>query len=92
MNDQQQQVSTPSEATSAEPTPLTTPFHVLLTEREKQVAVELALGKTNKEIAGKLDVSIKTIDTHRGHIMKKLELRNNVELARMLLRDAVVTL
>jgi two-component system response regulator NreC len=51
-----------------------------LTEREREVAIALCRGQTNREIAAALDVSIKTIDTHRGHVLKKLRLRGNVEL------------
>lgn len=57
-----------------------------LTTRQMEVALLLAIGKTNHEIAEKLDMSVKTVDTHRAHVLKKLELRNNVELARHALR------
>lgn len=63
-----------------------------LTEREREVAFLLATGDTNREIAKALNVSIKTVDTHRGHIMKKLECRNNVGLLRFMLRDGKVSL
>jgi two-component system response regulator NreC len=67
------------EQTQAEAVP-TGPFPTL-TERERQVAVALAHGQTNREIAKQLQISIKTIDTHRGHALKKVGVRNNVELA-----------
>lgn len=54
----------------------------LLSEREQQVAGALSLGLTNREIAKELGISIKTVDTHRGHVLKKLGLRGNVALAR----------
>ncbi len=63
-----------------------------LTSRERQIASMLAVGFVNREIADNLDISIKTVDTHRGHILKKLGLRNNVELAREALRVGLVTL
>lgn len=63
-----------------------------LSKRENEVALMLAVGKTCREIAEWLFVSVKTIDTHRGHIMKKLGTRNNVELARMALREGRVSL
>lgn len=74
--------------------PATPPAHVIkgLTTRETQVAKALAAGFSNREVASALGVSIKTIDTHRGHIMKKLELKNNVELFRWMLRGGYVTL
>src|SRR5512146_1365723 len=53
-----------------------------LTAREQQVMEMLARGMTNREIAEHLAISIKTVDTHRGHVLKKLGLRNNSELTR----------
>ena len=63
-----------------------------LSLREVDVAERLASGSTNREIATALGVSIKTVDTHRGHIMKKLKLRNNVALVYYMLRAGLVTL
>jgi DNA-binding NarL/FixJ family response regulator len=63
-----------------------------LTPREFEVAKLLAIGLNGHEIAERLDMSVKTFDTHRGHLLKKLDLRNNVELARHALREAWVTL
>jgi DNA-binding CsgD family transcriptional regulator len=63
-----------------------------LTAREAEVAEHLALGATNREIAETLGTSIKTVDSHRGAVMRKLGLRNNVELARHALREGWVTL
>jgi DNA-binding NarL/FixJ family response regulator len=58
------------------------PFSDKLSVREQEVAELLVLGQTCREIAEKLGVSVKTIDTHRGHILKKIGVRNNVELTR----------
>lgn len=58
-----------------------------LTPRERQIALMLAAGRTNRSIAAELDISIKTVDTHRGKIMQKLELANNVELCRLAIRE-----
>lgn len=63
-----------------------------LSPRETQVAVMLAVGQTSREIAELLQISVKTIDTHRGQVMRKLRCRNNVELARLALREKVVEL
>jgi two-component system, NarL family, invasion response regulator UvrY len=52
----------------------------VLTAREHQVMEMLARGMTNREIAEHLTISIKTVDTHRGHVLKKLAVRNNAEL------------
>jgi DNA-binding CsgD family transcriptional regulator len=56
-----------------------------LTHREREVAM-LARGEPNREIAKALGISIKTVDTHRGHLLAKLGCRNNVELARLFIR------
>ncbi len=61
-----------------------------LTKRELQVLTMLALGSKNSEIAEAYNVSIKTVDTHRGNILKKLGLRNNVDLARLAIRTGFV--
>ncbi len=62
-----------------------------LTARELQVMEMLARGMTNREIALHLDISIKTVDTHRGHVLKKLGLRNNSELTRFAVKHGYVT-
>lgn len=64
----------------------------MLTARETQVMEMLARGMTNREIAHDLDISVKTVDTHRGHVLRKLRLRNNTELARFAVRHGYVTL
>ncbi len=64
----------------------------VLTAREQQVMEMLARGMTNREIAEQLQISIKTVDTHRGHVLKKLGLRNNTELARFAVKHGFVTL
>jgi DNA-binding NarL/FixJ family response regulator len=51
-----------------------------LTRREKQILSMLTRGINNKEIADKLDKSVRTIETHRFNIMKKLKVNNVVEL------------
>ena len=63
-----------------------------LSFRETQVAKLLAIGAKMDEIAKQLDISQKTVDTHRDHVLKKLKLRNNVELARHALREGWVSL
>jgi DNA-binding NarL/FixJ family response regulator len=52
-----------------------------LTEREEQVLVTVAHGKTNAEIAEELHISLGTVKTHLSSLMTKLEVRNRVELA-----------
>lgn len=63
-----------------------------LTARESQVMEMLARGMTNREIAEHLEISIKTVDTHRGHVLKKLGLRNNSELTRFAVKHGYVGL
>ena len=63
-----------------------------LTTRERQVAERLGMGDPNAEVARLLDISVKTVDTHRAHILKKLQLRNNVALARLLAKIGVCPL
>ncbi len=51
-----------------------------LTEREREVLRLLALGHTNQEIAKSLFLSVRTVETHRAHIMQKLRLSTRAEL------------
>jgi len=53
-----------------------------LSEREREVLRLLALGHTNQEIASKLYISVRTAETHRAHIMQKLNLSTRAELVR----------
>jgi two-component system response regulator NreC len=53
-----------------------------LSDREREVLRLLALGHTNQEIAGKLYISVRTVETHRAHIMQKLRLSTRAELVR----------
>ncbi len=54
------------------------------------VAYELAMGRTCKEVAEHRMVSVKTIDSQRNTILRKLRLRSNVDLARQAIADGVV--
>src|ERR1700751_1882258 len=62
----------------------------LLTSREREVLQMLAEGKTNKEIAGVLNISVYTVDAHRGRIMEKLNLHRINELVRFAVRNGLV--
>jgi DNA-binding NarL/FixJ family response regulator len=53
-----------------------------LTTREKEILKLIAEGKSNKEIAGLLFISIRTVENHRAKIMKRLGLRNTAELVK----------
>jgi DNA-binding NarL/FixJ family response regulator len=63
----------------------------LLSTREREIMQLLAEGKTIKQIAGQLFLSIKTIYTHRNQIMKKLQVKNMAELTKLALRDGLIT-
>ncbi len=54
--------------------------HKRLTDREYQVFRMLGSGRTVSEIAGSMSLSVKTISTHRTHILEKMKLKNNAEL------------
>jgi DNA-binding NarL/FixJ family response regulator len=62
----------------------------LLTSREREVLQLLAEGKTNKEIAGVLNLSVYTVDAHRGRIMEKLNLHSIGELVRFAVRNGLI--
>jgi two-component system response regulator NreC len=53
-----------------------------ITDREREVVALIALGHTHAEIAGKLHISEKTVETHRAHILAKLGLRTRADLVR----------
>jgi two-component system response regulator FixJ len=56
-----------------------------LTRREREVLDLVLAGKLNKEIAAELDLSIKTVETHRGHVMEKMGARTVADLIRVVL-------
>ncbi len=64
--------------------------HELLSDRELQVLQMLGSGKTVKEIGVELCLSMKTVSTYRVRILRKLNLQNNVEIARYALRNHLV--
>ena len=61
-----------------------------LSERERDVLQLLALGYTNQEIAARLFISVRTVDTHRAHIMLKLDLDTRAELVMFSLAHGVI--
>jgi DNA-binding NarL/FixJ family response regulator len=61
-----------------------------LTAREREVVQLLAEGKSNKEVGGALGVSVRTAETHRTNIMRKLELHSISELVRYAIRNGIV--
>jgi DNA-binding NarL/FixJ family response regulator len=61
-----------------------------LTDREKQVLKLVAEGRSNKEVAALLGISVKTAMTHREHVMVKLRAHNRTDLIRFALRHGVI--
>jgi DNA-binding NarL/FixJ family response regulator len=60
-----------------------------LTRRELQFVHKLAMGLSTSEIAQELGLSPKTADSHRANVLRKLGLRNNVEIARLAIRQGL---
>lgn len=58
-----------------------------LTPREEQILRLLAAGYGNKEVAGRLDISVKTVETHRAHLMLKLGAQSRADLVAYALRQ-----
>ena len=58
-----------------------------LTTREIEILRLYAAGHINKEISEKLDISIRTVETHKNHIMKKLELKSTVDLIKFAIKN-----
>ena len=61
-----------------------------LTQREKEILQLIAEGKSNKEVATLLNVSLNTVETHRTHLMQKLDLHNTAEIVLYAVRKGVV--
>lgn len=61
----------------------------LLSNREREVLQLISEGKTNKEIANKLNLSVYTVDSHRGKIMEKLNLHSTGELVRFAIKHGL---
>ena len=61
-----------------------------LTPREREIVQLVAEGRSNKEIAATLNISIKTVEAHRSHIMQKLSLSSISELVRYAIRNKIV--
>lgn len=63
-----------------------------LTKREQEVLALVASGKSNKEVGEELFISIKTVDTHKNHILEKLGLKNTAELVRYAIKNNLISL
>jgi DNA-binding CsgD family transcriptional regulator len=61
-----------------------------LTSREREIVQLLAEGRSSKEVAVTLGISVKTAETHRANIMRKLELHSVSELVRYAVRNQII--
>jgi len=63
----------------------------LLTPREREVLQMLGEGKSNKEVATELNLSLHTVETHRGNVLEKLNLHSTAEMILYAVRKGIVT-
>lgn len=63
----------------------------LLTDREREILQLLAEGRSNKEVASFLNISVTTVETHRGHILQKLALHSTAELILYAVRKHIIS-
>jgi two-component system invasion response regulator UvrY len=66
------------------------PLHETLSDREHQVLLMIASGKTVSEIAEELSLSVKTIDTYRARILEKMKMKTNAELTYYAIKNELV--
>jgi len=63
-----------------------------LTKREMEVLALVAAGKSNRDIAEALFISVKTVETHKTHVLIKLGLNNNAELVRYAVKNKIISI
>src|SRR5208337_3272555 len=63
-----------------------------LTSREREVLVQIAEGKSNKEIADRLGIGVRTIETHRERIMRRLNIHSVAGLTKYAIANGLVSL
>lgn len=66
------------------------PLHETLSDREYQVMIMIASGKTVSEIADELALSVKTIGTYRARILEKMKMKTNAELTHYAIKNGLV--
>lgn len=69
--------------------PISANEHTDLTDREIEIVRLIAEGLNNREIAERLNISVKTVDTHRGNILEKLNVHNTAELIKYAIRRGI---
>ena len=67
------------------------PLHDMLSDREYEVMCMIASGKTVKEIAAELSLSVKTISTYRARILEKMNMKNNAQLTHYTIQNRLVS-
>lgn len=67
------------------------PAFVVLTDREREALQLIAEGKSTKDVADSLSVSVKTVETHRRNIMEKLNLHSVAELTKYAIREGITS-
>ncbi len=70
--------------------PKDTPAREALTEREQTILLQLAQGQSNKEVANVLDISVRTVETHRKNIKRKLGISSTAGLTRYAMEHGVL--
>jgi DNA-binding NarL/FixJ family response regulator len=73
------------------PAPVAAPAHPRLSPREGEVLSMILAGRRLKEIAATLDISVKTVTTHRSRLLKKLGLDDNLGLFRYGVRNGMIS-
>ena len=71
-------------------TNISTVLHNPLSSREREIVQLLAEGKNSREVSLSLGISVKTVETHRANIMRKLEIHNVSELVRYAVRNQII--
>ena len=66
--------------------------HESLTKREMEIVGLIVEGLSNKEIADQLSISIRTVDSHKNNIMKKLELKSSIDLVKYAIKNQLTSL
>src|SRR5256885_938944 len=77
----------PQPKTACSPTSTTDP----LTSREREILQRIAEGQTTKEIAARLGLSVKTVESHRINLMRKLDIHETATLVRYAIRRGLTT-
>lgn len=75
-----------------DPTKSDSDKHSLLSEREMEIFKLFAEGESTREISEKLFISVKTVGTHKQHILEKLDLKSNADMVKYALKKGLIQL